>query len=741
MASSQRGAFAIAAGTVALLVAQQVASKAARDALFLGQWSVEYLPWAMLGSAAGSLLAAFGLTRILRRFGPARVIPGVLLVSCLLYLLEWYLADRYRSAVAWSLYFHVATLGATTLSGFWSVYGELFDPNTAKRLMGRVGAGATLGGVLGAVAVERLSASVDVRINLLFLAALHALGAVGITRLMKFVVPQEQLVPAEAIDTGLFRDKYLVLIGLMVAATSASAALVDYAFKIEATEAIGSETGLVRFFAIFYAGVALAGFLVQWLLSGPALRHLGIGGTLALLPGVLTVCSAVALLWTKLPTLLALRGASSVLLVSTHRSAYELLYTPLRQDQRRSTKTLIDIALDRAGDAVGSGAILVILAVAPLAAERISILAGGVLAAFGLLLAWHLNRGYVSQLAESLTTGALDAKLISAADATTQRTIAETTLGWSRRDLLAEIAKLRVAEGTADPPSELTRLLETPRSIRPRKDWRRSGRALLFGQSSEIAALLQQDAVPARLAGLVMPLLEDSELEEPARAYLIGKASQVVGALHDALLDPELELSIRRKIPRVLRAYTHPRSFFALLDALESERFELRYRAGQALVALHDALPSFVFDEEKIFALVLVELGHQSQHPSPDEFNPAAEALNSIEGEASGWLTQALRRRLRHRLEHVFSLLSLVRERAPLHACLIALYGSDEHLKGTALEYLENILPTPLGDRLFPLLEVPIQRSSRLSRSTPEVLNELLRSSDLFNIDRSLLKP
>ena len=45
----------------------------------------------------------------------------------------------------------LATFGAVLISGFWSVVNERFDPHTAKQVVGRIAAGATVGGLLGGV--------------------------------------------------------------------------------------------------------------------------------------------------------------------------------------------------------------------------------------------------------------------------------------------------------------------------------------------------------------------------------------------------------------------------------------------------------------------------------------------------------------------------------------------------------------------------------------------------------------
>jgi hypothetical protein len=58
-------------------------------------------------------------------------------------------------------------------------------------------------------------------------------------------------------------------------------------------------------------------------------------------------------------------------------------------------------------------------------------------------------------------------------------------------------------------------------------------------------------------------------------------------------------------------------------------------------------------------------------------------------------------------LEHVFRLLGLILEREPLEIAFRGLHTDDRQLRGTALEYLESVLPPPIWTRLAPFLEPP----------------------------------
>ena len=56
-------------------------------------------------------------------------------------------------------------------------------------------------------------------------------------------------------------------------------------------------------------------------------------------------------------------------------------------------------------------------------------------------------------------------------------------------------------------------------------------------------------------------------------------------------------------------------------------------------------------------------------------------------------------------LAHVFTLLSLVLPQEPLQIAFRSLQTDDEQLQGTALEYLESVLPAQIRFRLWPFLE------------------------------------
>ena len=83
---------------------------------------------------------------------------------------------------------------------------------------------------------------------------------------------------------------------------------------------------------------------------------------------------------------------------------------------------------------------------------------------------------------------------------------------------------------------------------------------------------------------------------------------------------------------------------------------------------------------------------------------------------------------LRHGLAHVFVVLGLVLEREPLSIAYRALRAEDPALRGTAIEYLDVVLPPDLRDLVMPLLGDVKAPARRRERGRRELADELLKS-------------
>ena len=122
-----------------LLISQQVAGKAARDALFLSNFPASDLPLMMVVASLASVLAVVVFSRTMARRSPSLVAPVATAVAALLLLVEWGISLRDPRVAAVLVYLHLAIFGGTLASAFWSGVNERFDPWTARTWWGESG--------------------------------------------------------------------------------------------------------------------------------------------------------------------------------------------------------------------------------------------------------------------------------------------------------------------------------------------------------------------------------------------------------------------------------------------------------------------------------------------------------------------------------------------------------------------------------------------------------------------------
>jgi hypothetical protein len=173
----------VAAAVSGLIIAFQVAGRATRDALFLSTHDVTALPRMILIASAVAIVAAVLMARPLTRFGPHRAVTALFAASAILLLAEWALMATVPALVAILLFLHINAVGALLVSGFWSAINERFDPRSARKAIGTIGAAGTVGGLIGGLIAERAAVLLSVAAMLPLLAALHLAAAFLLPRL------------------------------------------------------------------------------------------------------------------------------------------------------------------------------------------------------------------------------------------------------------------------------------------------------------------------------------------------------------------------------------------------------------------------------------------------------------------------------------------------------------------------------------------------------------------------------
>ena len=515
--------------------------------------------------------------------------------------------------------------------------------------------------------------------------------------------PRKRAQPPSPAAAPSEEPRYLRTLAALVLLAAVSASLLDFAFKFSATAHFGKGPDLVRFFALFYTGSSLLTFLLQSLATNKSLESLGLGKTMAALPATAAAGSCLSLLFPGIGVMSAVRGAEAGVRNSLFKSGYEVCFTPLPAAQKRRIKTIVDVGAERAGDFTGSAVAKIALRVAALQPLTWILAAAGVLAGAALALVSVVDREYVKALARSLMHRGAELDLRGSLDLTTKTVLARSGFGpaaWPPGPAAPE-----TPAGFADDPAL-------------------SQAALLRSGDPSTArnAVASADAGHPLVAAQLIQLLGSREAGAEALARLQGVAERWTGLLCDCLAGTGQDFEIRRKIPGLLAGVPQQRAVDGLLIGLNDERFEVRAQCSRALLRLKRAKPELRIDRELLLTAVEREL-------SAGMLFGEGQRLMQNESEAFGvdGLDEFLKERSHAGLQHVFSLLALEYPEGPLLMAFRALRMEDRHLRATALEYLETILPARTRQLLWQV--VGEQPPAAEGRQIQDVLDDLMKAS------------
>jgi len=670
----------VAMGTAAIMLGHQVAAKALRDTTFLTSWPATALPLMMVGTAAFTGLLVPIFSRLIRRFSPVRIVTLGFALSALGHVLEWmwYDASRWTAVI---IYLHLAGVGAVLLSGFWSLIAERFDPAGARATYGRIAAAGTAGGMAGSVAAERIASTLSPATVLVLLATLHVLCVFGLTILRHAPAllahpPQSDEGQAGVRDT--LRSPYLRTIAAFVLLTGAASAILDFLFKSNARASFGTGADLLRFFSFFYGSVQVFSFIAQTR-STSALRRLGIEGSIATQPAGVAALGTLALLVPVWPVLVVLRAADSVLHTSLFRSGYELLFVPMDADIRRRVKTILDVVCDRLGEAGGS-ALVQLVVIAGVVTVRPTLLTMTVIiAGVAFLVGRRLGPLYLTLVEHELVKYQRAPQLSLVSEA-----------GWtlvqppSIPPRAATVAPVPAVLSTAIPP-RLDPVMATLADLRSQ-------------DAGRVTEALTRAPEFARIhVAQTIDLLAWNDVLPGARAALEQLAPNHLGTLIDAMVNPNTDFIVRRRLPRILGTVPVRRSLDGVLIGLDDLRFEVRYYSSRAIAHILSKNSGLSVDPARVIAVVERELLVPPQRwrgytllDRPETDAPADHAEGQRDGSTY--------------VQYLTSLLSTIIAPEPLDAAVHGIRSADPGVRGLAREYLDQVLPSAVLDRLIALI-------------------------------------
>jgi AAA family ATP:ADP antiporter len=330
---------------------------------------VHNLQWLFMGTLAAMLLVNVPFSMLVKRLPRTRFIPityRFFAAVILLFALALHWADAAQTVwVGRAFFIWVSVFNLFVVSIFWALIVDIFSSSDGKRLFGFIAAGATIGAITGSGVTASLARYVPTGALLIGSAILLEVAVFSVRHLAGQAAKLHSRPAAEGAERAVggsvlagithpFRSTYLCNVSLFLllfAITSTFLYFQQAGIVARSFHDRGTQTA---FFASVDLAVNVLTLFVQLFLTGRIVRTLGIGPTLALLPG-LTLIGFASL--AALPTLAAL-VAFQVLRRSgdyaVARPAREVLYTVVAREDRYKAKSFIDTVVYRCGDQVGA---------------------------------------------------------------------------------------------------------------------------------------------------------------------------------------------------------------------------------------------------------------------------------------------------------------------------------------------------------------------------------------------------
>lgn len=510
-----------------LVMAGSVASKAARDALFLDRYSATDLPYVDIAVAA--LVSV--IVGLYIRLGSRTNLRNLQVLSLLLFAataVGFWVAARTPGTdlppaggeaadasgpLFITIYIWVGALSVLMPTQVWTLANYVMTTREAKRAFGLIGGGAILGWIVGGLATREIVERFGTESTLLWAAATLVISAAVVWRVWYQRPPSfadAEPLDDDTVEGGLLgsftlvrRSSYLTAIASVIWLAAFVTTLAGWQFKAIAKANIPTTDELAMFFGAFNMLAGLLALILQVLFTSRILRSAGIGVTLFIVPVAMTVSSVGLLLLGSLLAVGALKASDQVLRYSIDKATVELLYLPVPANVTFRVKAFIDTVVYRLGDALGGIAILLFAAVLGLSPVQITWVTLVALVGW-LWAAFVARRQYVENLRESIHQHRVDAERAAA-----------PVIERAAADLLID----QIETGTPEQILYALNLLEASHDRRAHP----IVRTLIGHESSEIRAhalrLLTRYGAPD-LTEQIERLLYDAHLEVRTEALL-----------------------------------------------------------------------------------------------------------------------------------------------------------------------------------------------------------------------------
>jgi ATP:ADP antiporter, AAA family len=275
------------------------------------------------------------------------------------------------SGMVFFVWYSVFNLFVTML--FWGLMADTFSLDQGKRLFGVIAVGGTLGAVAGPWIASRLAEPIGTA-GLLLVAVASLCGAALSASVVAHLRPERARLAAArdaegpfAVDNraviggsawaglrALLRSPYLLGISAYVLIFAVIATFI-YFTRLQMVAALGEGLDMrTTVFARIDLFTQITTLVLQALVTGKLMKHLGVPMTLAILPITVALGFLGLAIVASLATVVVVQAAFNAVDRAIMRPARETLFTVVSRADKYKSKAFIDTFVYRGGDVLGA---------------------------------------------------------------------------------------------------------------------------------------------------------------------------------------------------------------------------------------------------------------------------------------------------------------------------------------------------------------------------------------------------
>jgi ATP/ADP translocase len=390
--------------------------KPVKISLFLQWLKPDELPYAYLLTALliGFVVSLnYKLLRVMKRELYISISLAFFISNLLLFWLLFKLQWPWLSMIYW---FWADIFTVTSVTQFWILINDIYNPRQTKRLVGFLVSGGLLGGVAGSLLATLFAKSFGTE-NLLLACPILLAFCLLIVKLVHNVLRKEkreepEISPEKAKPKIgyiksfhlLRKNRHLMIMSGIMAAAIIVTTLIDFQFNTIVKMTYENTDLRTAFLGTFFTVLLIFSSLLHIFITNRILKNFGIRIALVIAPLFLLIGAGVILVVPLIPLVywaVIIKGTDKSLAHSLSQSVRELLYIPIPPDIKYKAKVFIDMFVNKFAKGLGALLILLFFSVLHFTLKQISFITIVVIL-FWILFNLMITREYVNIVKKNL---------------------------------------------------------------------------------------------------------------------------------------------------------------------------------------------------------------------------------------------------------------------------------------------------------------------------------------------------